>query len=76
MGGRVRCLFISVTLVPLIALGAAGLSAQQIAEPTAPMSFEAASVKPPGPNDPVLCGMRGTFGRIQVGGFPMSQFAS
>jgi len=31
---------------------------------------------PPGPNDPVLCGMRGTFGRIQVGGFPMSQFAN
>jgi uncharacterized protein (TIGR03435 family) len=31
---------------------------------------------PPGPNDPVLCGMRGTFGRIQVGGFPMSQFAT
>jgi uncharacterized protein (TIGR03435 family) len=31
---------------------------------------------PPGPTDPVLCGMRGTFGRIQVGGFPMSQFAT
>lgn len=31
---------------------------------------------PPGPNDPVLCGMRGTYGRIQVGGFPLSQFAT
>jgi len=31
---------------------------------------------PPGPSDPVLCGMRGTFGRIQVGGFPLSQFAT
>jgi uncharacterized protein (TIGR03435 family) len=31
---------------------------------------------PPGPNDPVLCGMRGTFGRMQIGGFPISQFAA
>jgi len=31
---------------------------------------------PPGPNAPVFCGMRGSIGKIQVGGFPLSQFAN
>jgi uncharacterized protein (TIGR03435 family) len=31
---------------------------------------------PPGPNSPVMCGLRGTFGRIQAGGMPMISFAS
>ena len=31
---------------------------------------------PPGPNSPVLCGMRGTFGRLQAGGMPLAAFAS
>ena len=30
---------------------------------------------PPGPNDP-FCGLRGSIGRIQMGGFPISQFAN
>ena len=31
---------------------------------------------PPGPNDQVVCGMRGTPGRIQAGGMPMVTFAN
>lgn len=31
---------------------------------------------PPGPNDPVTCGTRGTTGRIQVGGMPLVSFAN
>jgi uncharacterized protein (TIGR03435 family) len=30
---------------------------------------------PPDPNGPVLCGLRGSFGRIQMGGFLVSEFA-
>jgi uncharacterized protein (TIGR03435 family) len=31
---------------------------------------------PPGPNDPVRCGTRGTTGRMQVGGMPLLSFAN
>jgi uncharacterized protein (TIGR03435 family) len=31
---------------------------------------------PPGPNSPVTCGIRGTFGRLQVGSMPMTMFAN
>ena len=31
---------------------------------------------PPGPNDPVLCGSRQNFGRIQFNGMPLSIFAN
>jgi uncharacterized protein (TIGR03435 family) len=31
---------------------------------------------PPGPDVPFLCGMRGTPGRLQLGGFPLSQLAN
>jgi bla regulator protein blaR1 len=30
---------------------------------------------PPDPNGPVVCGLRGSFGRIQMGGFLVSEFA-
>jgi uncharacterized protein (TIGR03435 family) len=31
---------------------------------------------PPGPNSPVTCGIRGTFGRLQVGSMPIGMFAN
>ena len=31
---------------------------------------------PPGPNDPIMCGTRGSPGRIQVGGMPLVSFAN